>query len=147
MDVRDVPAVPLDAWLALLEREYLRDFLPAGGAGVKFAVAGSEILDRIPGAAAGLAERHHLLPVTVSAGTTRLHMLQDLFFAVARSLPWDALLQRYLEGLFSRNGYAWPRPGQAMTMGELAASFGVALNLLARSRDQWLSRDLWEDAR
>src|SRR3954452_7755814 len=99
MDVMDVPAVSLDAWLAVLDREYLRDFLPAGGAGVKFVVAGPEVLDRIPGAAAGLAEHHHLLPVTVSAGTTRLHMLQDLFFAVARSLPWDTLLQRYLESL------------------------------------------------
>jgi hypothetical protein len=105
------------------------------------------LLERIPAAAVRLADRHRLLPVTESAGTTRLHMLQDLFFAVARSLPWDALLQRYLEGLFNRNGYTWPRPGQAMTMGELAAAFGVALNLLARSRDQWLSRDLWEDAR
>ena len=37
-------------------------------------------------------------------------------------------------------------PGDALTMPELAQEFGIAANLLARSRDQWLSRDLWDDA-
>ena len=40
-------------------------------------------------AARGLAQRHGMLPVHVSAGDARLHMLQDVFFAVARALPWD----------------------------------------------------------
>ena len=73
-------------------------------------------------------------------------MLQDVFFALAHALPWDALLQRYTEDLFTRNGYAWPRPGTALTMPELAQEFGIAATLLARTRDQWLSRDLWDDA-
>jgi hypothetical protein len=73
-------------------------------------------------------------------------MLQDVVFAVARALPWDALLQHYIEALFTRNGYPWPRPGAALTMPELAREFGTASTLLSRSRDQWLSRDLWDDA-
>jgi P-loop Domain of unknown function (DUF2791) len=147
MDAIDVPPVPLDAWLAVIEREYLRDFLPAGGGGVKFAVADTVVLERLPAAVAAMATRHRFLPVSVSAGEARLHMLQDVFFAIARALPWDSLLQRYLEDLFTRHGYTWPRPGAPMTMADLAAAFDVAPNLLARSRDQWLSRDLWEDAR
>ena len=73
-------------------------------------------------------------------------MLQDVFFALARALPWDDLLQRYVEELFTRNDYAWPRPGVALTMPELASAFGIAVPLLERQRDQWLSRDLWADA-
>ena len=49
---------------------------------------------------------------SISAGAVRLHMLQDVFFASARALPWDELLQRYTEALFTRNGYPWPRPGE-----------------------------------
>ena len=28
-------------------------------------------------------------------------MMHELFFAIARDLPWDSLVQRYLEGLFA----------------------------------------------
>ena len=68
-----------------------------------------------------------MLALHVSAGEARLHMLQDVFFAVARALPWDHLLQRYTEELFNHNGYAWPRPGVALTMPELASAFGTAV--------------------
>jgi len=136
---------PLDRWLRVIEREYFTEYLPAGGATVKIAVADATTITRLAEETAGLARRYGILATAVSAGTTRLHMLQDLFFAIARALPWDALLQRYIEELFGRNGYPWPRPGEAVAMADLAGEFGVAASLLARNRDQWLSRDLWED--
>jgi len=146
MDVIDVLALPTERWLHVIEPEYFAEYLPAGGAAAKFVIADEAGIARLRHAAAALAQRHGMLPVHFSAGDVRLHMLQDVFFAVARALPWDALLQRYIEELFTRNGYPWPRPGAALTMPELVPEFGVAANLLARSRDQWLSRDLWDDA-
>jgi len=145
MQVLDVQPLTLDRWLQTIEQEYFAEYLPAGGAAAKFVVADADTLARLPPAAATLAERHGMLSVHVSAGATRLHMLQDVFFAIAGALPWDDLLGRYLEALFNRNGYPWPLPGGALSMAELAREFGVAANLLARSRDQWLSHDLWED--
>lgn len=147
MDVIDVQALPTERWLNVIEPEYFTEYLPAGGAAAKFVIADDAGIARLRHAAAALAQRHGMLAAHVSAGEVRLHMLQDVFFAVARALPWDSLLQRYIEDLFSRNGYTWPQPGAALTMPELAHEFGVAANLLARSRDQWLSRDLWDDAR
>ena len=38
MDVLTTPKLPLADWLAVMEREYLSAFVPAGGAAVKFAV-------------------------------------------------------------------------------------------------------------
>ena len=146
MDVIDVQALPIERWLHVIEREYFADYLPAGGAAAKFVIADAAAIARLRHAADALAQRHGMLPVHISAGETRLHMLQDVFFAMARALPWDGLLQRYVEDLFTRNGYPWPRPGAALTMPELAQEFGIAATLLARSRDQWLSRDLWDDA-
>lgn len=74
-------------------------------------------------------------------------MAQELFFAVARALPWDAILQRYVEDLFTRNEHPWPNPGKAMTTADLADAFGIAPGIMTRHRDQWLSRDLWDDPR
>jgi hypothetical protein len=145
MQVLDVQKLKLDHWLQIIEGEYFAEYLPAGGAAAKFVVADSATLAHLVPAAGTLAARHGMLSVHVSAGATRLHMLQDVFFAIAGALPWDDLLRRYLEALFSRNGYPWPLPGGALSMAELAREFGIAANLLARSRDQWLSHDLWED--
>ncbi|HTW72071.1 MAG TPA: BREX system ATP-binding domain-containing protein [Acetobacteraceae bacterium] len=146
MDVIDVQPVPLTRWLQVIEPEYFADYLPAGGAGVKFLVGDETALVHAADAAPALAHRHNMLALHVSAGTVRLHMLQDVFFALARALPWDDLLQRYAEGLFNRNGYPWPRPGTALTMPDLASAFDTAVPLLERQRDQWLARDLWADA-
>ncbi|HVC63158.1 MAG TPA: BREX system ATP-binding domain-containing protein [Acetobacteraceae bacterium] len=146
MDVIDVQALPTERWLHVIEPEYFAEYLPAGGAAAKFVIADEAAFARLRHAAAALAQRHVMLPLHVSAGAVRLHMLQDVVFAITRALPWDALLQRYIEDLFARNGYPWPRSGTALTMSELAREFGIAPNLLARSRDQWLSRDLWDDA-
>jgi len=145
MQVLEVQALTLDGWLEIIEGEYFSEYLPQGGAAAKFVVGDPPALARLVPDAGALAARHGMLSVHLSAGTTRLHMLQDVFFAIAGALPWDELLRRYLEALFNRNGYPWPRPGDALSMADLARAFDVAVNLLARSRDQWLSHDLWED--
>ena len=146
MDVIDVQPVPLSRWLQVIEPEYFSQYLPAGGAGVKFLVGDETAIVHAADAAPALAQHHNMLALHVSAGAVRLHMLQDVFFALSRAIPWDDLLQRYTEGLFDRNGYTWPRRGAALTMPELAAGFDTAVPLLERHRDQWLARDLWADA-
>lgn len=138
--------LPLAEWLGILAQEYLAGFIPAGGGAVKFAIACPE---RIPAIARYVGEagaRHGLIPVHLSAATTRAHMLHDLFFAISRQLPWDRLVQRQVEEMFARHGYAWPHPGRPVPLAELAQTHGIALSLLERSRDQWLSEDIWDDA-
>jgi hypothetical protein len=145
MEVIDSPALPLDQWIGIMEREYFDSFLPAGGAAVKFVIAGEDTAETLLHAIAGVAGRCGMIAARINAGETRLHMLQELFFALARMLPWDDLARRYVEDLFARNDYPWPESGQKLTMAELAQEFEVAPNLLTRGRDQWLSRDLWDD--
>lgn len=146
MEVIDVRPLSIEQWLQVVEPEYLSEYVPQGGAGAKFVIGDEPALDRLQRMAGELARRHNMQAAQASAGSTKLHMLQELVFAIARALPWDALLQRYIETLFTRNGYPWPQPGAPLTMPALAQHFDVAPNLLARNRDQWLSRDLWEDA-
>ncbi len=146
METIELQPMPTQQWLPTIEREYFQEYLPAGGCAIKFVVANEETASAVGVGVTGLAHRFGMLTAHADAGQTRLHMLQDLFFALARWLPWEKLAQSYIEGLFNRNGYPWPNPGKTLTQTDLASHFGTAPNLLARSRDQWLSQDLWNDA-
>jgi P-loop Domain of unknown function (DUF2791) len=146
LEIRTEPLRP-DAWLTVIEQEYFTDFLRAGGAAAKFVIGDEAAHEEIESECAILARRHGMLHAHLSAAETKLHMAQDLFFALVRVLPWDGLLQRYLEELFARHEHPWPRPGTAMTTVDLAEAFGIAPVIMTRHRDQWLSRDLWDDPR
>ena len=147
MDVLTTKPLPLAEWLSVVEREYLSGFVPAGGASVKLAILDHAALGPAADRLIGLGRQCAMLTVPVDAGLTRVHLMHELFFAIARALPWDGLVQCYVERLFAANAYPWPRPGEAMTMPDLAAAFAVAPSLLARQRDQWLTADLWDDRR
>ena len=147
MDVLTTQPLPLAEWLSVVEREYLSGFVPAGGASVKLAILDDQVFGPAADRLIGLGQQSAMLTALVDAGQTRVHLMHELFFAVSRTLPWDGLVQRYLERLFTANAYPWPQPGTAMTMPELATAFAVAPSLLARQRDQWLTADLWDDRR
>ena len=147
MDVLTTPPLPLAEWLSVIEREYLSDFVPAGGAAVKLAILDDAAIVHATEQLTRLGQANAMLPVRIDAAHSRIHMMQELFFAITRALPWDSLLQRYLEKLFETRAYSWPRPGQVMPVAELAAEFAVAPNLLARHLDEWLTADLWDDRR
>jgi hypothetical protein len=147
MDVLTTPPLPLAEWLLVVEREYLAGFMPAGGASVKMAVGDDAAVEAATDRLLRLGQMRGMMTVHIDAGQTRISLMQELFFAVARALPWDTLLQSYVEGLFTAHDYPWPQPGARLTMPELAVRFGVAPSLLARQRDQWLTAGLWNDRR
>jgi len=147
MDELTSRPLPLAEWVSVIDREYLSEFVPAGGASVKLAIMDDAIFAAAATQLITLGQSRGMLTVHIDAGQTRIHMMHELFFAIARALPWDDLLQRYLERLFGSNSYPWPRPGAVVTMSELAVAFAVAPSLLTRQRDQWLTADLWEDRR
>lgn len=140
-------AVPVNAWLDLIEGEYLKDFIVNGGAAVKFLVADTadlaDLSERIP----ALSRRYGLMPVSIDAARTKLHMIQDVFFVVARAVEWDELAQRYVEGLFQRQGYEWPNPGEATPIHAVAEANHVDVVLLRRELRQWMTNDIMRDAR
>ena len=146
LEIRTQPLQPGE-WLAALDQEYFDGFLQAGGAAAKFAIGDEAAQEETQSECALLVRRRGLLHAHLSTGETKLHMAQEMFFALVRVLPWDGLLQRYLEELFTRHEYPWPSPGTALGTTELAEAFGIAPGIMARHRDQWLTRDLWDDPR
>jgi hypothetical protein len=72
-------------------------------------------------------------------------MIQDVFFAIARTLDWDTMAQRFVEALFDRQGYEWPRPAEAVPIQEVAERNRVAVPLLLRDFHQWLTTEIVHD--
>ena len=137
--------IPAVAWLDAMGREYFDDFIPAGGGAVRFAVADAPVLDHLAAALKDRAAATGLAVVALDLAATRLHMLQNVVFAVAAALPWDCLLATRLEALAAAAGYPWPRPGVALTLPMLAEAHEVAAHLLRRDLTQALSREIWRD--
>ena len=140
-------AIPAAAWLDVMGREYLGDFVPAGGGAVRFAVADPSVLDTLVEGLRTRAASSGLEFVPVDLASTRLHMLQNVVFALAAALPWERLLQTRLEALVVAAGYQWPVPGQALSLPVLAEANGVAAHLLRRDLMQAFTREIWRDNR
>ncbi|MDE2580318.1 MAG: DUF2791 family P-loop domain-containing protein [Rhodospirillales bacterium] len=137
--------IALGAWLEIVTSEYLAEFVPAGGAALRIAVMEETLIAPAIARLGGLARRHQLLPVAIDAADTRLHMPQDLFFALARAMDWTALAQSFLEKLFAANAYAWPHPSRKLSRAALAEALAIAPPLLDHQINAWLTRAIWQN--
>lgn len=113
--------VGLADWLTVIEREYLRDFIPQGGSAVKFAVVSPSLeADEVGGGLARLARENGCLYAAVDATTTKLHMIDQFFFAVARQIDWDDLARRFLRRLLAEGGFTLPTGSMALDYSSIA---------------------------
>ena len=137
--------VTAEAWLELIDREYLREFVSGGGSAVKFVEAGAGQLDEIQARLAALAEQHGLASCRIDASRTKLHMIQDVFFAVSRSLDWPAMAQGFVEALVTKQSYRWPRVGGSVTFQDVAVYNEIDVRLFRRDLNRWLTDDVMRD--
>lgn len=133
-------------WLRLIDSDYLERFITGGGAAIRFAVLpDAAMAGRIAAEMDGMAARHGLLRATLDSAETRLHMIQDVFFGLARQLDWQGMAQRCMEALCRDNGYRWPSPGAQASLHDLAAANDMDVMLMRKAVNQWLSRDIMRD--
>lgn len=90
-------------WLSVMRNEYIQDFISQGGAAVKFVIPGEDsdvvvIKTRLQ----KLAEEGQFQFAFVDAATTKVHLMEQVFYQVARQIDWEGLayafLRRSLEG-------------------------------------------------
>ena len=84
--------IPIDDYVAFLDSDYLHGYVDAGGAALKFVVppddgSADAFMDRF----GATARRAGFWVAYVDAAETRAHLLEEVFFAVARQVDWDAL--------------------------------------------------------
>ena len=128
-----------------MDLEYLRLFIPSSGSAVKFAIGDDAMLAAVGDRLAAQAANEKYLFVQVDGASTKLHLIQDFFFALSRAIDWEGLAQNRLEVLFNEHGFKWPHPGRKSSLAEISSLNDVAENLILHNVDQWLTRAILRD--
>jgi hypothetical protein len=132
-------------WAAAFEREYLDSYLPAGGATIRFVSGLPHAIDVARSEVTGAAERRGFLTFQVDARDTKLHLIQELFFAVSRKVDWDDLTLRVAEATVRDLGYGSPTRQELSYSAIAAANAGMEINdVRVDLRRKW-SRDVFRD--
>jgi len=135
----------VDDYAEFLAREYLARYVSAGGAAVKVAVVGdSEAADRLEAALAAATAEHGSLWVSISADSTRVHMVDQIFFAVSRAVDWRGLAAAYVRAAYEQAAFPVP-PGAPLEVAEVARRHDVDARELYRSVRRLLERRLLDD--
>ncbi|MEC5414309.1 BREX system ATP-binding domain-containing protein [Aurantimonas sp. C2-4-R8] len=132
-------------WLAVVRREYLTRYIPEGGSAIRFVIGEEPELAEIRRGLSSLASDHGFDLMEVDAAKTKLHMIHDVFFALARRIDWETLAQHWVEMTFRVNHYEWTRPGEPAPIEELSAANTIAEPLLRKQAQQWLTAGIMHD--
>ncbi|MFZ5852679.1 MAG: BREX system ATP-binding domain-containing protein [Actinomycetota bacterium] len=135
------------AYADFLAKEYLGDYLRSGGAAVRFVVCGdAAVADRWHAALARAAEAEGYLRVGVSAADTRVHLVDQIWLALARAVSWPTLADRALAAAWTAADLP-PAPTGDLTVAAVAAHHGVDAGEAARSVRRRLEHAILHQAR
>lgn len=87
-------SITITEWVTHLRDEYLAEFIADGGAAVKITVTPPELRDAVAPAVREAAVGY--LTAHVDAAQTKVHMVHQLFHAVAQQVDWDDMAERWL---------------------------------------------------
>jgi hypothetical protein len=137
--------IPVERYVSFLDGEYLHGYVDDGGAAVKFVVPSDEesarsFLDRF----AVAARTSGYSAVYVDAAETRVHLLEQVFFDVARQIDWDDLATVATRKAVAAVGYPAP-PGGAVLLDGLASHHRVDARELKRDVDRQLQQQVQQD--
>ncbi len=97
--------IPIQEWLGFIDSEYLSTFIKDGGASVKFAITPEERKAELYGALKARCRALDYVLVELDAVTSRVHMPQDIFFALARQIDWRVTARRMVRRLAEEKGF------------------------------------------
>lgn len=116
----------LDDWLSLIDDEYLRAFVPAGGSSVKCVVSvDPQVAALLPHKLERLATARDYHYCAISAASTRIHMIERLFHQIAQGIDWRALAAGYMRGLLRADGFALAEDPGTFTYAAIAELNGI----------------------
>ena len=99
-----------EAYLEFLGADYLAGFVRAGGAAVRFVVAGDDdVAKRWHTGLAQLSDAEGYLYVAVDAADTKVAMIDHVYAAVARRVDWASLAAQTVHRAWEVVGLPPPR--------------------------------------
>lgn len=134
-----------DEYADFLGREYLAEYVPSGGGSVKVAVAGDDqVLERLAASLATAADAGGCSLVRVGAETTKVHMVDQVFFAVSRQVEWEQIAAAVVRTAYDE--ISFPALGSSLAVADVATDHDVDARELYRSVRRQLERVLLDDA-
>ncbi len=132
--------IPVDEYVMFLDSEYLGDYVSGGGTAVKFVVppddaAAVAFVDRFGTA----ATEARYLAARVDSVDTRVHLLEQVFFDIARQVDWDDLAAVAAARAVEAAGYPASAAG-GLSLDQLASHYRVDPRELKRDVDRQLQR-------
>lgn len=138
--------VAFDDWVRTVEQEYLRDFITQGGAAVKFVVAPStHSASAIRHMLESLAHRHNCQYAAIDSAATRVHMIDQVFHAIARQIDWDGLTRALVLAALAEEGYDIPNAMHDLTYQRVATLNATSEAELRRAIRNRLQRMISSD--
>jgi transposase-like protein len=132
----------VDDYADFLASEYVADYLPAGGAAVKVAVVGDGgAADRLESALASAAAEHGAQFASISAEATRVHLIDQAFFAIARAIDWEDLAAAVVRAAYDAAGFSVSEEDR-LAVAEVARHYDVDVRELYRSARRLLERSM-----
>lgn len=133
-------------WLDVINRDYLADFVQAGGAAVKVAVADDDALRlHLREDLRGMGEAAGYRVAVVDAAETKVQMIDKVFHAVAARMPWEAMARRFLARTIRESGRKLPDDPENLSLAALAEANDVPARHLHTSVADTLWRELYRD--
>jgi len=127
-----VEALGVAEYLDFVEREYLSGYVAHGGAAVKLLSVGDDAVRENLGS--GLARLGDgFAYAAVDAATTRVHMIDQLFTAIARQLDWVALAASVVRAALDRAAFPVPDDHAGIDLAAIARHHDVDAAELYRS--------------
>lgn len=137
--------LPVADYAAFLDAEYLAAYLPAGGSAVKVAVVGDEdVARRFTAALIGAATARRALALSLSAADTKVHMVDQVYFAVARRVDWPGLAAAYVRAAYDEAALPAPSPTE-LSVAAVARHHDLDARELYRSVRRRLEHRLLND--
>ncbi|HEX8487476.1 MAG TPA: BREX system ATP-binding domain-containing protein [Propionibacteriaceae bacterium] len=142
--VRGGGSMDAEEYAAFLGEHYLSWYLPNGGGSVKVATPGdADVADRFVRSLGTAVEQQNCVLVSLDAATTKTHLIDQVFFAVARQIDWDEVAAAIVRGAY--DALELPAPPGELTVTAVAAEHDLNPAELYRSVRRQLERSLLLD--
>lgn len=130
-----------------ITKEYLQSFVAEGGASVKFVVPADEEEAQAFGIGLEAAARQADYEVlVVRSEQVRIHLMDQLFFDLARQIDWARLAGHALRRAYEAAAYP-PGEDDEITVAAVARRFGVDAAELTRDVNRQLQTRIYQDYR
>ena len=138
--------IAADVYADFLADEYLDSYIADGGAAVKFVVAADPaVADHFSSTVRERAAASGYAAVRVDAVDVRVHMMDQVFFDVARQVDWDALAAHRVRAAYAAVDFPTPDGDADISVGAVAGHHQVDPGELNRDVNRQLQRAVFHD--